>query len=383
MRYRLRCVAALLALTVGTVACSSGTGPVAKHDYPSQVVPGDFDDAPSLGRGMLVESLRLGEHLPFADGIDPDLTEGRGGGVIADHTGITDLLSGVQRTALMDFDVYAGFGAIAGNTERHNEQANKWLSIAILAFADEETARRAATAMEEQDFTANTENARIAVPGFPAALTHWRPGIPTVGSWLVWRNHVIRVYAKVIDPVESALADVVARTYAAHLAELADFTPTPVTDLPALRLDPDGMLTHLVKTADYVPDHRRFAVYGPRAMALLNDRPSENLREYTDHGVRAIAVSHNKFLYRATDAASAAAYAEAGRARMTTANYAEMAGPPGTRCVRALRPAVRTIEARRFGCQIVHGEFVAQVFGIDETDTRALARAQRSVLSEW
>lgn len=198
----------------------------------------------------------------------------------------------------------------------------------------------------------------------------------------MWRNHVIRVVAKIIDPDEAALADLVHRTYTAQLAELADFTPTPVADLPTLRLDTDTLLTRLVKTGDYTPDHRRFAVYGPRAMALLSDRPSANLREYTDPGVRAIALSHNKFLYRAADAGAAAAYADAALARMTASNYAPMASPAGTRCLRALRPDVRMVEARRFSCQIVHGEYVAQVFGIDETATRALARAQRSVLTE-
>ncbi|WP_067840116.1 DUF7373 family lipoprotein [Nocardia lijiangensis] len=382
MLYRSRRILALLVLTAGLGTACAGTDVADRDPYPVHPVQGDYDDTPSLARGILVESLRIGERLLFADRIDPDLTRGRGGGVVVDHRGVRELLSGAQLRALSSFDVYAGFGAIAADVDQHNAEAKKSLSITILSFADEATAEQAAAAMAAEDFAANVDNVPVPVPGFPAALSHWRPGISTVGSWMVWKNLVLRVFAKIAEPNEQQLTDVVSRTYTAQLAELGTFTPTPVADLPGLRLDRDALLPRLVKTGDYAPDKQTFAVYGPRAYALLVDHPARQAQEYLAGGIDAVAVSHNKFLYRTAGPDSAAAYAEQTVQRLTAGNYVAMSGPSDAHCFRRLRPSVEAIEARRFTCLIVEGRFVTQIFSNDDPDIRWLAQAQQAVLAE-
>lgn len=383
VRNRLRWPAALLSLTLLTAACGDNAAP--DHgDYALEPVAGDYDDAPNTVRGTLVESVRIGERLLFADRVDPELTDGNGGGLIVGVHGVDDMLSGVQRTALGPFDVLAGYGAIASNGQSDNESKHKLLSIAILSLPDEAEAMAAAQAMAAADFTANTENAPLPLPEYPAALSHWRPGVPTVGSWLVWKNLVIRLYAKIIEPSPELLTDLLTRTYRVQLAELDTFVPTPAADVPKLKLDSDKLLTHVVKTGDYWPDKWDFMVYGPRSYALLRDKPSVTLGEFEQSAVDAIAVSYNKFLHRARDSAAAKAYADAEEKHSLAADYTPMTGAPGldgVSCYRAARPNNTSVPARRFSCLVRHNEFVVRLYSNQETDIRQQAVAQHALLS--
>ncbi len=384
MRYRSRCVVALLSLTLLIAACGDESAALDHGGYALEPIPGDFDDAPSRVRGSLVESVRIGERLLFADRVDPDLVEGDGGGVVVGVRGVDELLSGVQQTALQPFDVQAGFGAIGSNGRSDNEQQHKLLSITILSLPDAEQAGAAAQAMAAADFGANTENAPLPLPDYPAALSHWRPGVPTVGSWLVWKNLVIRLYAKVVDPRPEVLTDLLTRTYRAQLAELDTFVPTPAADLAALKLDSEHLLTRVVKTGEYWPDRWDFLVYGPRTYALLLDKPSARLREFEQSKIDAVAVSYNKFLHRASDEQTARTYAEAEERLLLSADFtamSEVPGPDGVSCYRASRPNTEVSAARRFACLVRRDEFVVRVYSNQETDVRQLAVAQYALLS--
>lgn len=384
MRYRSRCLAALLSLTLLTAACGDEPSELDHGGYALEPVPGDFDDAPSRVRGSLVESVRIGERLVFADKIDPDLVEGDGGGVVVGARGVDELLSGVQKTALQPFDVLAGFGAIGSNGRPDDEQQHKLLSITILSLPDAEQAGAAAQAMAAADFGANTENAPLPLPDYPAALSHWRPGVPTAGSWLVWKNLVIRLYAKVLDPRPEVLADLLTRTYRAQLAELDTFVPTPAAELASLKLDSEHLLTRVVKTGEYWPDRWDFLLYGPRTYALLLDKPSARLREFEQSKVDAVAVSYNKFLHRAGDEQAARTYAEAEERLLLSQDFTPMTAvsePAGVSCYRASRPNTEVSAARRFACLVRHDQFVVRVYSNQETDVRQLAVAQYALLS--
>ncbi|WP_342801940.1 hypothetical protein [Nocardia sp. No.11] len=375
---------ALLSLTLLIAACGDESAALDHGGYALEPIPGDFDDAPSRVRGSLVESVRIGERLLFADRVDPDLVEGDGGGVVVGVRGVDELLSGVQQTALQPFDVQAGFGAIGSNGRSDNEQQHKLLSITILSLPDAEQAGAAAQAMAAADFGANTENAPLPLPDYPAALSHWRPGVPTVGSWLVWKNLVIRLYAKVVDPRPEVLTDLLTRTYRAQLAELDTFVPTPAADLAALKLDSEHLLTRVVKTGEYWPDRWDFLVYGPRTYALLLDKPSARLREFEQSKIDAVAVSYNKFLHRASDEQTARTYAEAEERLLLSADFtamSEVPGPDGVSCYRASRPNTEVSAARRFACLVRRDEFVVRVYSNQETDVRQLAVAQYALLS--
>ncbi len=333
-----------------------------------------------------MESLRLGEHLAFASEIDPALTVGRGGGVIADYQGVSSMISAPQRSALDGFPVLGAFGAIAADkTYGGDDQTETMLSITLIALPDEQIAATAAAAMARADFETNTDNVPVTVDAYPNALSHWRPGVPTIGSWLVWKSVVIRVYARVPEPNLERLVDVATRAYRKQLANLESFTPTPEAEVPNLRMDPDKLLPLLVKTGDSTPDDRDFAVYGRRAYSLLVGDPAEALANYSSRGVSAIAVSDNKFLFQLSDPDEAAEVVEYLAGVDDGLGYVPIrgvSGLPDITCHRATQPSTTQKEARRFRCLITRDGFVAKVFSNQESDIRRLAAAQYAVLGE-
>ncbi|MFF0541530.1 DUF7373 family lipoprotein [Nocardia thailandica] len=382
---RSRRLVMITALVLAAVAACAEPG-IDHGDYPVTPPSAAYDETPGLWRGTLTESLRIGERVLRADTIDPELTDGRGGGVLLNPLGrVSAMLSGPQQTALRDFDVLAGFGAIGGNDKRADERADKYISVAALSFASEAVAGDAARAMAAADFGSNTDNRPFELPEYPAALNHWRPGVPTVGSWLVWRNLVFRVVVKVTEPREDLLADLLNRVYRAQLTAMDGFTPTPAADLPALRHDPEHLLTRFVTVGEKTFDPMRFAVYRPHAYALLTPHPATTERGFTDLGVSRVAVSDNKFGYRVRDAAAAAALLDDPGTLLlgsiATDPMPGVGGLPAVRCRRAQRPSVSALEARRFSCRMAVDDLVVEVFSNDETDVRRLAAAQYAVMT--
>lgn len=365
----------------GTTEAAPGYGP-----YPAHRVDGDYDRVPSRARGILTESLRLGEHIAYPADIDPDLSQGHGGGVVADFLGVDETLSTPQQQALKSYRVLGGFAALASNKPYlDNSAPRKFLSVAVLAFPDAATATSAAADMEHADFQADTDNVPVAVDAVPGAISHWRPGVANLGSWLAWKSLVIRVLAELPTPDLGSLTDLVARTYRRQEAALDSFTPTPATDVPALALDSGALLPRLVKTGDYVPDGKEFVVYGPHAYAVLSTSPTADAADYTAHGVTAIAVSHNKYLYRTRDAAAAADLARSLSTHDGDSRYELIHGVPGqpdTTCAQATKSDGLILSPRRFRCLIVRAALVAEVYANTDIDVRQLAAAQFAVMGD-
>ncbi|NNH71875.1 hypothetical protein HLB23_18770 [Nocardia uniformis] len=379
--------AALGLLMVGlSVSCGNAGSTLDYGPYPTHRIDGDYDDQPSRARGILAESLRLGERVVQASDIDPDLTVGRGGGPLADHHGvIAGVLSGPQGVALEKFDVVAGFSALAASKPyADGNRQEKFLAVSLIAFPDDQTAAAAARDMAREDFETVEQNTPVTLDGYPQALNHWQPGVPTVGSWLAWKSLVIRILAQLPEPDLDRLTDMVARTYQLQLAELESFTATSVGDIPTLPLDPDKLLPRLVKTGDYAPDDYTFAIYGPRAFAVMIDNPAAEIQEFEARGVTAVGVSHNKFLYRTRDSAAAAGLSVYLDGKRGQSEYVPMRGVrnlPSVTCSQATVPSP-SLEARRFRCIVVRGDLVAQLYSNQETNIRWMAAAQYAVMAD-
>lgn len=388
MRFRSgRFAVAAIGVVLLVGGCGGNSGDAVDYgSYPTHRIAGDFDQRPSRARGILAESLRLGERIVLGNEVDPDLTAGRGGGVLVDSTGLTDgTLSGPQRTALQGYSILGGYSALAGNKPFDPaETSKKFLAISILAFPDEQTAAAAARDMEHADFMTNPDNVPVGLDAYPAAVNHWRPGVPTLGSWLSWKSLVIRVFAELTEPDFGKLAQQATKALQSQVAALERFTPTPASELPNLRLDPDGLLPRLVKTDDYTPDDRTFAVYSTRAFAAASAKPAADFEANSSRGLTSIAVSHNKMLYRLRDNAAATEFTK----HFIEASQAEydpihgVAGRDSIDCAQLKQPNNRSADASRYRCLITRGEYVAKVFSNTDIDVRRLAAAQDAVLSD-
>ncbi|AYF76597.1 hypothetical protein D7D52_25400 [Nocardia yunnanensis] len=312
---------------------------------------------------------------------------GRGGGVFANYLGLDDsVISGPEVRAAKSHDPLAAFGALAANQSYADYTAGKpqkFLAMSLIEFPDDAAASAAAADMDRADFTANADNAPVAVDAFPSAISHWRPGIPTLGSVMAYKSLVIRVYVEALDPDLGKLVDMVTRSYRRQIDLLANYTPTSPVDLPKLQLDPDKLLSRTVLTEDPTPAAMKFAVWGTHAFSALLGKPAEDAKTNADRGLTAVAISFNKRLYKLRDSTAAKSYAKFLDEDPSGPAYAPINGVSGlsdVSCRQRSKPGTDSVEARRFRCIITRGEYVAMVYSNTDTDVRQLAGAQYSVM---
>ncbi|MGW4246321.1 DUF7373 family lipoprotein [Nocardia sp. NPDC004722] len=371
-------------LLVVATACGNDAGAADYGPYSTAAGQNDFDRRPSRIRGILAESLRLADHIVFPAEVDAELTSLRGGGVSADDRGWHEAaFSAAQRGAGRAFGVAGSFGLAAANRSADIQGPPvKYLAVALTAFRDDAAAKAAAAEMARVDFEASPENAPIPLADFPSALSHWRPGVASIGSLLAWKNVVIRVYAELPEPDPGRLADLVSATYRKQVAQLTGFDAAPVPDPATIGLDPDGLLTRLVRTGDPLADPKSFAAFGVRAFAALAAEPARKLSTLSGYGVTALAVSHDKYLYRMRDSKSAQSYAGWLSDDPENSEYTWMRNAlPGARCSEATRPDPKSLSARRYRCVVTRGEYVATVYSNTDTDVRQLAAAQYAIMA--
>ncbi|MEV0510614.1 hypothetical protein AB0I30_24245 [Nocardia tengchongensis] len=388
MRFRLKRAAATavgLVMLAGIAACGGSSGEATDYGpYSGRPSDSDYDQKPSKSRGVLVESLRLGERILYGTDIDPDLKVGRGGGVFATYLGLDhSVISGPESNAAEGHGPLAAFGSLAANKPNAADQSEKFLATSLIEFPDDAAAAAAAADMDRADFQANADNVPVTVDAFPAAISHWRPGVPTLGSVMAYKSLVIRVYAQLPDPDLGQLVDMVVRSYRRQIDMLADYTPTPAAELPNLHLDPDKLLTRIVRTEDPTPAAMKFAVYGVHAFSALLGSPAADASTLIDHAVTAVGISYNKRLFKMRDGAAATNYAGYLRDQQNGADSSPMPGVSGlsdVTCSQLSKPASNSLEARRFRCVITRGEYVAVVYSNTDTDVRQMAAAQYSVM---
>ncbi|MEV6069795.1 hypothetical protein AB0L82_24880 [Nocardia sp. NPDC052001] len=394
MRFAFRRLA-VAALTVAIASVSTACGSDSQTTdhasvldvgaYSTQRPDSGFDDRSSRSRGMLVESLRLGERVVFGSEVAPEFSAGHGGKVLATGSGFRNA-DGVSAAAMEPFNPLAAFISNAQDTPYIGEYHKHYeLSVALVAFPDDQTAANAAAAMEREDFGANGSNVPVPLADHPTALSHWRPGTPNLGSWMAFKSVVIAVYVEGVQANLDQLAGFVSKTYQQQMPKLESYTPTSPDQLSMLRMDRDNLLTRLVKTDDAIPDQRSFAVYSARGFAGLGADPTTAARDYDAQGVQAIAVSDNKYLYKLNDAAASKSFTNYLAGDSTVSKYIPIAGVPGTvdvMCFKATQPNPTIVGARRFRCLIPYDGVVAEVFSDQESDVRQLAAAQYLLLKD-
>lgn len=397
MRFRFRRLAgAVLAAAVASASAGCGSdSATADHDpkldvgsYSTQRLDSGYDDRPSLDRGILVDSLRLGERIAFGSEVAAEFAAGQGGQVLASAQGIRNI-PGVSEEAMYQYHPLAVYFAHSAETPFLGAHQHHFeLSIALIAFPDEQAAAAAASDLEQHDNAVNgrtIKNEAVALPDYPAALSHWRPGVPNMVSWMAYKTIVVAVNVQAREAKLDLLTDYVSKTYKQQLPRLDGYTASPRVQQPSLKMDPDKLLTKLVKTGDAHPDQHDFAVYAPRAFAVLGTDPAVTAREFDTRGVKSIAVSNNKYLYQLRDAAAARDFTGFLASDPTVSNYGSMAGVSGApeiACFKAAKPNPTVVSARRFRCLIPHDTLVSEVFSEQELDVRQLAAAEYVLLKD-
>ncbi|MFE3057694.1 hypothetical protein [Nocardia sp. NPDC059239] len=123
--------------------------------------------------------------------------------------------------------------------------------------------------------------------------------------------------------------------------------------------------------------------FGVRAFSALSPEPPHTLGKYSGSGVTALAVSHNKYLYRMRDSKAAAQYGRDLAADPENSEYTWMRNVRGltaATCSQATRPDPKSVQARRYRCVVARDGYVAVVYSSTETDVRQLAAAQYAIM---
>ncbi|WP_306360389.1 hypothetical protein [Nocardia sp. CC227C] len=397
MRFRFHRIAAVALAAIAACAaagCGGGDGSTADSiaatdfgPYSPTPTAHSYDSGPNRTRGRIVESLRLGEHIVFGSDIDPAVASQRYANSIVDEHGMWSGVQAHQMMAAAPFNPYAGFMSESAETPYLGEHLkHPAVKVVLTAFPDDQSAAAAAAAMSSSDFALNDANTPVALPGYPAALSHWIPTYADIGSWMAYRSVVIHVLVQAREPNLDRMTALLSTAYREQVRRLENFEPVPPADLDTLPLDPGGLLARLVSTGDSRPDARRFAVYDPRTYALLTSTdPAEPAREYKARGVSAIAVSDNKYLFELPDAAAAENFAGYLAESPTVSKYVEMAGVRGVddiSCFQATAPNRTESQARRYRCLVRHDNLIAEVFSHEDRDVRHLAAAQHALLKD-
>ncbi|MBO0854244.1 MAG: hypothetical protein J2P18_10795 [Nocardia sp.] len=229
-------------------------------NYPVTPLDTHVDFRPGFADAYEVAGMRLADHVVTADEVDPRLIKGS-----MSKTGTFDVsLSGHD-----SLGSFVNIGAVAernkmvfGFTTAASDKSDDWgfdwptpatpgstiLALTVMQFNDADSATRAAAEFYGVDINDNKGNQPVALAKYPSAHAHWRPGTPTIRSFLAHGSYVVSVLALTPEPNQSALTSLTEKTLDAELPQLDQLPPVIDEDTVKLPWDPDYLLSRALNT---------------------------------------------------------------------------------------------------------------------------------------
>ncbi|MFI5718008.1 hypothetical protein [Nocardia sp. NPDC051750] len=400
-------VAAVLLLAGVASGCTVDGNPVAAlpdltaldtgpYSLDPLVPPDDHDDK----YGHILESMRLGEAVIDPVEADPSLTFGLGStaSVPIPTPAAAGFLARPVRAVLERHGMLAGFSVGGMDQGIQTELAvgrARLLTVQLLRFPDDESARQAAAEIDSADAAVSADNVPVEIPNHPEAHAHWRPTVPTLAAGLAHGPFVISVLAGHTGPDAAVLTGLVDAAFTAQVRRLADFVPTPPDQFATLPLDQDGMLARLLPEAPGVWPYPvvltdrsdpnagwrtgfdiRGVVYGPRAGLRWGDWEKTG----SGRGLM-LAVNGRHHLVRHPDVVAARnGFTDTGEMEAVESGVRAAPAPfglPDARCLESLTVPPHHV---RFACRVLYREYEGIVYGRTIRDTQQRAAAQYVLL---
>ena len=355
-----------------------GPYPVDRHSY----------DTTAGDKGALVEGMRMSAVVVPSVDIDPSLTVGAGGRVVEDSAEATRrLLAGVSKPALDDNEMIVGYVAAGSDRPTDGEGAAQATTVTdlVMRFPDETKAARAAQQLEDVDFAVAPDlNRKLTLPEHPEALVHYRPGVPTVGAFMPYRQFVISLFIQRPKSEPDDLLTWVRKTLDAQVAALDTFQPTPQRDLGRLPVDPDGLLARAVvrDRTNRVPDQTDFATYAPPAFVHIAADEAQRRQLVDETGLNSLAIADDSSVLRVRDSEAGARLID-GLITTSGPQYdpTEASAPvPGAKCL-ARNSSGDTNSDSRFRCYVPYREYVQVVNADDRGDMNHRVAAAYALLA--
>jgi hypothetical protein len=350
-----------------------GTYPVDKHDYSQD----------SGGKGALLEGMRMSDAVVPTVRIDPMLKFGRGSTVVTDAEQALNFVAKVSKPVFDNRKLVVGYAASGADRPDPAGQSTA-VTNALFRFPDEATAKLAARELEDVDIAISPDNRKLSSTKYPDAHIHWRPGVPTVGTFMAHKEFVISLFIQRPTADGDDLVKWVDKTLAAQVAQLGKFTATPEDKLDSLKVDPDGLLARVAVAdrKDRAPDPASFAVYGGYHTVHRADDESVHLRLIEDAGVDHIGLVDDSYVARTRDA-EAAQKLVTGLLDSEGAHYDPLGAPrdvPGAKCLQ-LNSKGDPEREYKYRCYVAYKRYVGVVTSDKEPDVRQKVAAEYALLA--
>ncbi|WP_405167202.1 hypothetical protein OG203_20195 [Nocardia sp. NBC_01499] len=356
-----------------------GTYAVDRHQYNQD--PGD--------KAALLEGMRMSDAVVPTVQIDPSLGVGRGSTVVADADQALDFVAKTSKPIFDNRKLITGYAASGADQPDPAGQTNPApnataVTDAVFRFPDPATAKLAARELEDVDIAISPDNRKLPSTAYPDAYIHWRPGIPTVGTFMAYKEFVISLFIQRPTADSADLVGWVDKTLAAEVPQLDKFQATPQDQIKDLKVDPEGLLARVAVSDrnNRTPDAATFAIFGPHHMVNRAEDESAHLRLVDDAGVDRQAVADDSYVARARDTA-AARKLDDGLMDSEGAHYDSLPAPkdvPDAKCLQ-LNGTGNPDREYKFRCYVSYKRYVGVVTSDKEPDVRQKVAAEYALLA--
>ncbi|MFE9582185.1 hypothetical protein ACFYO1_37815 [Nocardia sp. NPDC006044] len=356
-----------------------GTYAVDRHRYNQD--PGD--------KAALLEGMRMSDAVAPTVLIDPSLKVGRGSTVVADADQALDFVAKSSKPVFDERKLLTGYAASGADRPDPAGQTNPApdataVTTALFRFPDPAIAKLAARELEDVDITISPDNRKLPSTKYPDAYIHWRPGVPTVGTFMAYKEFVISLFIQRPRADGADLTAWVDKALAAQVDQLDKFQATPQEKIKDLKVDPDGLLARVAVSdrKNRAPDAAVFATFGPRHMVHRAEDESAHLRLVEEAGVDRQAVADDSYVARTRDTAAAQRLAD-GLMESEGAHYDTLGAPkdvPGAKCLQ-LNSKGNPDREYKFRCYVSYKRYVGVVTSDKEPDVRQKVAAEYALLA--
>lgn len=400
------CLAGLLAATGCGATIGGWAGPseidVRKLDVGNyDVRPLDIhvDFRPGFVNAPEAAGMRLAEYVVTADQVDSTLTKREkagsfSAGVLPDALGNEDEM---EATAKRDHMVY-GFSTAASDKDsgwgftgwpKPEKPNSTVLALSVMQFNDAASATRAATDFYSTDFNAyKDQNQSVPLAKYPDAHAHWRPGTPSIRSFLAHGSYVVSVLALTPTPDLNSLTALTEKTLDTEFPLLDRLRPISDEDTVKLPWDPNYLLSRALNTGQsgrpqYGDDN---GVFGPHGIVhYMPDRKAAAQSVAALKGAE-FAKTSDALVLRSEDAASAKK-AVTDRVTFQGGGPAVDAVPQITdsACVENSTRNTDFSGPKRYTCIVAYRNYVGYVTSNQLVDVHQRAAAQYALFanSQW
>ncbi|WP_278264953.1 hypothetical protein [Nocardia sp. AG03] len=357
--------------------------------YPVLPVSAYYQYRHNFSYGQRLASMRLADALILGTDVDPTLKYGDWDSFTADtllssfsdnvHPALTEhkLLYGFA-TGSTDIETFGAFVLSPGDdaiADYQRQYRPTHFGMSVMQFPDATAAAKAAEAIERLDFeVAPDQNQRVGLDKYPSARSHWRPGVPTLGTVVAHGSYVVNLQVGKPDPDLPALTALATRVLDAQLPWLDQLPPLSPTEVLMLNNDPSGVLERALNTNRLGgPEPEHSASYGLQGFFHVRRDSFAQRDLYQQSGIEKIGIGWDAIVFRARDTTGAEKFQSAMFDGPAFAPADSPTTVPDTTCT---ENKTTTTHTKRFTCAVRYRHFVASIDSHQLHDAHQRAAAQ-------